>query len=159
MFRVMIGFAVARYSAGAIGMRASAAIELVVMEGSKLRFKVECRDQRDDRRPLPFQAGSEAGPVILSLLAGGRRRAFTPGFARSATAAARAAAGGGAGRGLFAAAIVVAVGPAVLKEAAETGHLPIGIGSILALGDVAPGEAGRARQNDGHAYGPARGVL
>jgi fluoroacetyl-CoA thioesterase len=30
-----------------VGMRASAAIELVAMEGRKLRFKVECRDERD----------------------------------------------------------------------------------------------------------------
>jgi len=30
-----------------VGMRASAAIELVAVEGRKLRFKVECRDERD----------------------------------------------------------------------------------------------------------------
>ena len=30
-----------------VGMRATAAIELVAVEGRKLRFKVECRDERD----------------------------------------------------------------------------------------------------------------
>ena len=30
-----------------VGMRASAAIELIAMEGRKLRFKVDCRDERD----------------------------------------------------------------------------------------------------------------
>ena len=30
-----------------VGMRASAAIELVAMEGRKLRFRIECRDERD----------------------------------------------------------------------------------------------------------------
>ena len=30
-----------------VGMRATAAIELVAMEGRKLRFKVDCRDERD----------------------------------------------------------------------------------------------------------------
>src|SRR5687768_7556952 len=30
-----------------VGMKATAAIELVAMEGRKLRFKVECRDERD----------------------------------------------------------------------------------------------------------------
>ena len=30
-----------------VGMRATAAIELVAMEGRRLRFKVECRDERD----------------------------------------------------------------------------------------------------------------
>ena len=30
-----------------VGMRASAAIELIAVEGRKLRFKVDCRDERD----------------------------------------------------------------------------------------------------------------
>lgn len=30
-----------------VGMKATAAIELIAMEGRKLRFKVECRDERD----------------------------------------------------------------------------------------------------------------
>jgi fluoroacetyl-CoA thioesterase len=30
-----------------VGMKATAAIELVAMEGRRLRFKVECRDERD----------------------------------------------------------------------------------------------------------------
>ena len=30
-----------------VGMKATAAIELVAMEGRKLRFKVDCRDERD----------------------------------------------------------------------------------------------------------------
>jgi fluoroacetyl-CoA thioesterase len=30
-----------------IGMRATAAIELIAMEGRRLRFKVECRDERE----------------------------------------------------------------------------------------------------------------
>jgi fluoroacetyl-CoA thioesterase len=30
-----------------VGMRATASIELVAMDGRKLRFKVECRDERD----------------------------------------------------------------------------------------------------------------
>src|SRR5262245_23081501 len=30
-----------------VGMKATAAIELVTMEGRRLRFKVECRDERD----------------------------------------------------------------------------------------------------------------
>ncbi|HJR20033.1 MAG TPA: thioesterase, partial [Dongiaceae bacterium] len=30
-----------------VGMKATTAIELVALEGRRLRFKVECRDERD----------------------------------------------------------------------------------------------------------------
>ena len=46
-------------SATPVGMRASAAIELIAMEGRKLRFKVECRDERD-----PIGAGYHERVVI-----------------------------------------------------------------------------------------------
>jgi fluoroacetyl-CoA thioesterase len=42
-----------------VGMRATAAIELVEMDGRKLRFKVECRDERD-----PIGAGIHERFVI-----------------------------------------------------------------------------------------------
>src|SRR4030095_6225220 len=42
-----------------VGMKATAAIELIAMEGRKLRFKVECRDERD-----PIGAGLHERFVI-----------------------------------------------------------------------------------------------
>jgi fluoroacetyl-CoA thioesterase len=42
-----------------VGMRATASIELVAMDGRKLRFKVECRDERD-----PIGAGIHERFVI-----------------------------------------------------------------------------------------------